>query len=82
MRISWFPGHMVTARKDAAVAMRSTDVVIEVLDSRAPLASCNPVIEKLRRVDQRPALKLLNKSDLADPVRTSAWLALTTPSRA
>ena len=75
MRISWFPGHMVTARKDAAVAMRSTDVVIEVLDSRAPHASCNPVIEKLRRVNQRPALKLLNKSDLADPVRTSAWLA-------
>ena len=44
MRISWFPGHMVTARKDAALAMRSTDVVIEVLDARAPLASCNPAI--------------------------------------
>ena len=75
MRISWFPGHMVTARKEAALAMRSTDVVIEVLDARAPLSSCNPVIEALRRVNQRPALKLLNKSDLADPERTSAWLA-------
>ena len=58
MRISWFPGHMVTARKDSALAMRSADVVIEVLDARAPLASCNPVIEALRRVNQRPALKL------------------------
>jgi ribosome biogenesis GTPase A len=75
MRISWFPGHMVTARNEAAIAMRSTDVVIEVLDGRAPHASCNPVIEKLRKVNQRPALKLLNKSDLADPERTSSWLA-------
>lgn len=75
MPISWFPGHMVTARRDAAVAMRTTDVVIEVLDARAPLASCNPVVEKLRSVNQRPALKLLNKSDLADPVRTASWLA-------
>jgi ribosome biogenesis GTPase A len=75
MPISWFPGHMVTARKDAVVAMRKTDLVIEVLDARAPHASCNPVVETLRKANQRPALKLLNKSDLADPDRTLAWLA-------
>jgi ribosome biogenesis GTPase A len=75
MRISWFPGHMVTARKEAVLAMRSTDVVIEVLDARAPHASCNPVVETLRKTNQRPALKLLNKSDMADPERTPAWLA-------
>jgi ribosome biogenesis GTPase A len=65
---------MVTARKEAARAMRSTDLVIEVLDARAPLASCNPVVEALRKTNQRPALKLLNKADMADPQRTSAWL--------
>jgi ribosome biogenesis GTPase A len=75
MPVSWFPGHMVTARKEAARAMRSTDLVIEVLDARAPLASCNPVVETLRKTNQRPALKLLNKADMADPARTSAWLA-------
>jgi ribosome biogenesis GTPase A len=75
MPISWFPGHMLTARKEAALAMRSTDLVIEVLDARAPRASCNPVVETLRKANQRPALKLLNKGDLADPDRTLAWLA-------
>src|SRR3954471_17176456 len=75
MPISWYPGHMVTARKDAAEAMRNTDLVIEVLDARAPGASCNPVVETLRQRNQRPALKLLNKSDVADPERTRAWLA-------
>src|SRR5258706_744243 len=75
MSINWFPGHMVTARKDALAAMRQTDVVIEVLDARVPHSSCNPMFETLRRENQRPALKVLNKSDLADLERTRSWLA-------
>jgi ribosome biogenesis GTPase A len=75
MSINWFPGHMVTARKEAMEAMRQTDVVIEVLDARVPHSSCNPMFETLRRENQRPALKVLNKADLADPKRTLAWLA-------
>jgi ribosome biogenesis GTPase A len=73
--IEWYPGHMVTARKEAAIAMRKTDVVIEVLDARVPHSSRNPVIEQLRRENQRAALKILNKSDLADPERTQLWLS-------
>lgn len=65
---------MVTARKEAALAMRKTDVVIEVLDARVPLSSRNPMIEQLRRENQRSALKILNKSDMADPERTKLWL--------
>ena len=75
MPITWYPGHMLTARKEAAEVMARTDLVIEVLDARAPYASCNPHIEKLRRANKRPALKLLNKSDLADADRTPAWLS-------
>ncbi len=75
MPINWFPGHMVTARKDAIETMRRTDVVIEVLDARVPRSSCNPEFEALRRENQRPALKILNKADLADRKRTQAWLA-------
>src|SRR5688572_3455233 len=65
---------MVTARKEAALAMRKTDVVIEVLDARVPHSSRNPLVESLRRENQRPALKILNKSDVADPERTRLWL--------
>jgi ribosome biogenesis GTPase A len=65
---------MNAARKKAAEAMEKTDMVIEVLDARLPQASCNPMIEQLRTFRQRPCLKILNKSDLADPAATKAWL--------
>jgi ribosome biogenesis GTPase A len=75
MSIQWFPGHMNAARKKAAESMEKVDLVIEVLDARLPQASSNPMIESLRRERQRPCLKILNKSDLADPAATKAWLA-------
>jgi ribosome biogenesis GTPase A len=72
--IQWFPGHMHAARKKAAESMETADIVLEVLDARIPHASCNPMVEELRLYRQRPCLKILNKSDLADPVATQAWL--------
>lgn len=66
---------MASARKQAAKTMAYVDVVVEVLDARIPVASCNPMIDELRRHRQRPSLKLLNKTDLADPAATAAWLA-------
>jgi ribosome biogenesis GTPase A len=75
MSIQWFPGHMVSARRKAAETMEFTDVVIEVLDARAPEASCNPIIQEMRSYRTRPCLKILNKADLADPIATQAWLA-------
>jgi len=75
MSIQWFPGHMNAARRQAAESMEKVDLVIEVLDARLPQASSNPMIESLRRARQRPCLKVLNKSDLADPVATQVWLA-------
>jgi ribosome biogenesis GTPase A len=65
---------MNAARKKAAEAMEKTDMIIEVLDARLPQASCNPMIEQLRLHRQRPCLKILNKSDLADPAATQAWI--------
>ncbi len=75
MSIQWFPGHMNAARKKAAEAMEKVDMVIEMLDARLPQASCNPMIGQLRADRQRPCLKILNKSDIADPAVTQAWIA-------
>ena len=74
MAIQWFPGHMNAARKKAVETMETTDLVIEVLDGRLPGASSNPMVEQLRLHRQRPCLKILNKSDLADPVATKQWI--------
>ncbi|SIS75339.1 ribosome biogenesis GTPase YlqF [Neptunomonas antarctica] len=72
MTINWFPGHMHKARKEIAQVMDEIDAVIEVLDARLPLSSENPLVNSLRK--GKPVLKVLNKSDLADPVKTAQWL--------
>ncbi len=71
MSVQWFPGHMHRARKQIATVMAKVDVVIEVLDARLPGYSENPLLRELR--GDRPCLKVLNKSDLADPAVTEAW---------
>jgi len=72
MTIQWYPGHMARARKALALSIPKQDVVIELLDARAPRASANPVVAEL--CGQKPCLKVLAKSDLADPEVTKAWL--------
>lgn len=74
MAIQWFPGHMNSARNKAAETMEITDLVIEVVDARCPMASSNPMVEEMRLFRQRPCLKILNKADLADSKITQQWL--------
>ena len=74
MAIQWFPGHMNSARNKAAETMEITDLVIEVVDARCPMASSNPMVEEMRLFRQRPCLKILNKADLADSKVTQQWL--------
>jgi ribosome biogenesis GTPase A len=73
MPIQWFPGHMHTTRKAIADRLPDIDVVIELLDARLPGSSANPLLAEMTR--GKPALKVLNKQDLADPELTDAWLA-------
>ncbi|MCW8886956.1 MAG: ribosome biogenesis GTPase YlqF [Motiliproteus sp.] len=72
MAIHWFPGHMHKARKEIAKIMPEIDLVLEVLDARLPVSSENPLVHELRK--EKPLIKLLNKSDLADPKRTEQWI--------
>ncbi|MCH1930636.1 ribosome biogenesis GTPase YlqF [Shewanella sp. A25] len=72
MAIQWYPGHMHKARKEIEEAMPQVDLVIEVLDARIPYSSENPMVSKLR--GDKPCIKLLNKSDLADPEVTAQWI--------
>ena len=53
--------------------IKAIDVVIELLDARLPGSSANPMLAEMTA--GKPALKVLNKQDLADPERTAAWLA-------
>ncbi|TWT55119.1 Ribosome biogenesis GTPase A [Rubripirellula amarantea] len=72
MTIQWFPGHMHKAKLEIQSALPKIDVVIEVLDARIPYSSENPMLAELR--GDKPCLKVLCKSDLADESMTQTWL--------
>ncbi|MFN3494521.1 MAG: ribosome biogenesis GTPase YlqF [Hydrogenophaga sp.] len=73
MTIQWFPGHMHLTRKAIAERVKDIDVVIEMLDARLPGSSANPLLSEL--TGHKPTLKVVNKQDMADPARTTLWLA-------
>lgn len=66
MKINWFPGHMKKALKEIR-ELNNVDVVIYVLDSRAPISSINPSLNKISQ--NKPVLYVFNKIDLADEGR-------------
>lgn len=72
VKINWFPGHMHKAQKEIKEILSQIDVVIEVCDARLPFSSENPMITQIR--GDKPLIKILNKSDLADPDKTKIWL--------
>jgi len=72
MAIQWFPGHMHLTRKAIAERIKDIDVVIEMIDARLPGSSANPMLAEL--IEGKPVLKVLSKQDMADPLRTQAWL--------
>ena len=63
MNIQWYPGHMTKARRMMQENIKLIDLVIELVDARAPMSSRNPDIDDLAKGKAR--LILLNKSDLA-----------------
>lgn len=71
--ITWYPGHMAKARRLLAEQIKRVDTIVELCDARLPLSSRNPELDSL--VGAKPRLLLLNKTDLADPVKTQAWLS-------
>lgn len=71
MSIQWFPGHMHKASNEMIEVLPLVNVIIEVLDARIPFSSSNPFIQSLGA--EKPQIKLLNKTDLADSEITKLW---------
>ena len=72
MVIQWYPGHMTKAKRMMEEDIKLIDLVIEIVDSRLPMSSRNPDIDKLSNNKSR--LILLNKSDLADENANKKWM--------
>lgn len=72
MQIQWYPGHMAKARRMLEENLKLIDVVVELVDARAPLATRNPDFDAL--FSQKSRVILLNKSDLASAEQTKKWV--------
>ena len=70
--INWYPGHMTKAVRMMEENIKLVDMVIEIIDSRAPLSSRNPDIDKLAANKFR--LVLMNKSDMSDKGDNEKWI--------
>ncbi|MBQ7995807.1 MAG: ribosome biogenesis GTPase YlqF [Bacilli bacterium] len=70
--VHYFPGHMKKALNELSSSIKLVDVVIEVMDARAPLASHNPYLSTV--LGDKPRMIVLSKSDYADPLVTEKWI--------
>ena len=71
-RIQWYPGHMAKTRRQIIDDLKLIDVVIELLDSRIPIASRNPDIAEITKNKDR--IIVLNKCDLSDKKENEKWI--------
>ena len=69
--INWYPGHMTKSIRMIEENIRLIDVLIYVLDARAPRSCINPDFD--RYIQKLPVIYVLNKSDLADSAETEKW---------
>ncbi|AGR41971.1 ribosome biogenesis GTPase YlqF [Spiroplasma diminutum] len=68
---NWFPGHMNKSIKEIEEKVSIVDLVIEIVDARAPFSTQNPLLRKI--LNKRPRLIVMTKFDLSDREITNQW---------
>lgn len=63
---------MAKTRRLIEENLKMIDVVVEILDARIPYSGRNPNFDDI--IKNKPRLLVLNKSDLADKIRTDIWI--------
>lgn len=72
---SWYPGHMVKAKRELEANLKLADAVLLMLDARAPNSTRHPELEEILSTRTTPFLLVLNKADLAQAEETERWRA-------
>ena len=70
--INWFPGHMTKSYRSIEDNIKNIDVVLCVLDARAPYSCINRELES--KLNGKTIIYILSKSDLADNQKTKLWI--------
>ena len=69
--IQWFPGHMTKTKRMIEADIKLVDAVVEIVDSRIPESSRNPILSEI--TGGKPRIIILNKCDYADSTLTDRW---------
>ena len=72
IQINWFPGHMAKAFRSMEKEINLIDVVIYVLDSRAPFSCVNPKYTTL--IGNKPVVFVFNKYDIGKKSIIEDWM--------
>ena len=64
MKINWFPGHMKKTLDELNEKIKLADVVLYLLDARAPISTLNPEFQKI--ITNKPIIFVVNKTDFID----------------
>ncbi|MCQ2798867.1 MAG: ribosome biogenesis GTPase YlqF [Bacilli bacterium] len=71
--VHYFPGHMRKALNALMPMVKAADLVVEIVDSRAPVSTRNPLFAPM--INGKPLLIVLSKSDKSDPEVTKEWIS-------
>ncbi|MCI8458426.1 MAG: ribosome biogenesis GTPase YlqF [Clostridia bacterium] len=77
--INWYPGHMTKAMRMIEENLRLVDVIVYVLDARAPYSCINPHFDSM--IAGLPVIYAVNKAELGDSRRVKEWLNYLTGER-
>lgn len=72
MKINWYPGHMTKAMRMIEENLPLADVIIYVLDARAPYSCINPNFNEA--IAGKPIIYVLNKAELGSVSRVKEWV--------
>jgi len=68
---AWYPGHVQKAKRQLKENLKKIDIVVIVLDARAPVATTSFEIKLFK---DKAKIFLLNKSDLSDEQLNQLWV--------
>ena len=69
--ISWYPGHMVKAKREIKEKIDLIDIVYEVIDARMPISSRIPLDDL---IENKKRIVVVTKYDLCDKAKTDKYL--------
>lgn len=71
MNVQWYPGHMAKAKREIEEKMKLVDIVYELVDSRIPYSSKNPMMTEILK--NKPHIIIMTKTKMANPKLTKKW---------